>query len=465
MKLTLKQPFSLRPWIALLLCVVFFSCKKPDLTSESLTSGAGSLVKSQRPAPKTGGESADVVYQWYKFLTTLQQPVSPQPVVFTQNRAFAYIGIGLFESVQPGIIGGSSFGPKLYEMPAMPKPDNSKAYLWSASANAAMASLSKLLLASLSAADRAAIDVKEAAIYNQLMLTTPEDVLQRSQAFGRAIAAAVYDWSTTDNFVITSGTYTPLNAPWAWVPTPPALAPAVGDALQYSRPLLRYSLNATAPPIPIPYSEDPNSDFYKAALEVYNLGGVTTGTAANKATANWWADAGGAGTGLPAPYHILSIVTSVLESQNAGLWKAAEVYAKTGIGIKDGPIITFRAKYQYNLLRPITYIRRHIDPTWLSHLPNPPYPDYTSGLVSNYGPVIQVLIQEFGDIPVTDNSYGWRGVPARYFSSLSALLAEAAVSRVYGGIHYRFTQDVSVAMGIQLGNEIDKIRVVGPEYQ
>ncbi len=461
MKLSIKHYFSLRPLIALLVFVMLYSCKKTDLSTESLTPGAASL----RSSPKPSAESADVAYQWYKFMTTLQQPVTPQPVVFVQNRAFAYIGIGLFESVQPGIKGGSSFAPKLYEMPAMPKPDNSKVYLWSASANAAMGSLVKMFLASLSLADRAAIDAKEAAIYNQLMLTTPADVMQRSQAFGRSIAAAIYEWSTTDNFVITTGTYTPLNAPWAWVPTPPALAPAVGDGLQNSRPLLRYSLNATAPPIPVPYSEDPNSDFYKATKEVYDIGGTTTATAANKATANWWADAGGAGTGVPAPYHILSIVTKVLESQDAGLWKAAEVYAKTGIGIKDGPIITFRAKYQYNLLRPITYIRRHIDATWLSHLPNPPYPDYTSGLVSNYGPVIQVLITEFGDIPVTDDTYAWRGLPARHFSSLSQLLTEAALSRVYAGIHYRFTQEVSIVMGIALGNEIAKIRVVGPEYQ
>ncbi len=462
MKRFMMQSFYVKLLLVLILPVVLDSCKKMD--PDPATPDALASAKPGTASQKLPQESGDVAYQWYKFMTALQMPVAPQPVVFVQNRAFAYIGIGLFESVQPGMRGGSSFASKLYEMPAMPKPDNTKEYLWSASANAAMSSLVKSLLASLSAADRAAVDVKEAAIYNQLRLTTSEAVMQRSQAFGRSIAAAIYQWSTTDNFVVTSGTYTPLNEPWSWVPTPPAFAPAVGDALQHSRPLLRYSLDATAPAIPVPYSEDPASDFYKAAWEVYDLGGTTTATAADKATANWWADAGGAGTGVPAPYHILAIVTKVLESHNAGLWKAAEVYAKTGIGIKDGPIVTFRAKYQYNLLRPITYIREHIDPTWLSHLPNPPYPDYTSGLVSNYGPVIQVLIREFGDIPVTDDTYAWRGLPARHFSSFSQMLSEAAMSRVYAGIHYRFTQDVSIGMGIQLGNEIARIRVVGPEY-
>lgn len=151
-------------------------------------------------------------------------------------------------------------------------------------------------------------------------------------------------------------------------------------------------------------------------------------------------------------------------SLDAGLWKAVEVYAKTGISLKDGPIRTFRAKYQYNLLRPITYIRRNIDANWLSHLPNPPYPEYSSGLVGLCGPVVQVLINEFGDIPVTDDAYAWRGTPARHYNSLIVLRKEAADSRIYAGIHYWFTQDISIIMGIEVGNEIAKIRVVGPEY-
>jgi hypothetical protein len=350
-------------------------------------------------------------------------------------------------------------------MPAMPKPDHSKEYLWRASANAALASLFKLFLTNLSPADKASIDANESAIYDELSLTTSEDVMKRSEAFGRAIASAIYDWSTTDNFIVTSGTYVPLSEPWAWAPTPPAFAPAIADYLQYSRPFLRYSQTATAPPIPVPYSEDPSSEFYQAAQEVYNLGGSTTATAANKATANWWADAGGVGVGLPAPYHFLSIITGVLESQQAGLWKAAEVYAKTGIAMKDGPISTFRAKYQYNLLRPITYIRRLNDASWSSHLGNPAYPEYPSGLVSLLGPTVQVLINEFGDIPVTDNAYGWRGDPPRQYSSLSELRLEGAISRVYAGIHYRFTQLISIDMSIELGNEIHKVRVVGPQYQ
>jgi len=463
MKLLIRHRFILKLLIVLPLFVMMDSCKKTDRISESLD--GKSLSKTQNSSPKLNGESADVVYQWYHFMTVLQRPVNPQPNPIVAMRRFAYIGIGLFESVQPGIKGGSSFGPKLYQMPAMPKPDNSKEYLWTASANAALSSLFKMFAPNLLPADMTAIDANEAAIRNQLSATTSEEVLQRSEAFGRSIATAIFNWSATDNFSIASTTYTPVNEPWAWVPTPTAFAAPIAADLQYSRPLLKYSLTATAPPIPVPYSEDPNSAFYAAAKEVQEIGGALTATAANKATANWWADVGGVGVGLPAPYHLVSIITSVLQSQDAGLWKAAEVYAKTGIAMKDGAICTFRAKFQYNLLRPITYIRAHTDDVnWLSHLPNPPYPDYTSGLVGFFGPVTQVLINEFGDIPVTDDCYDWRGDAPRQFSSISQLRLEAALSRVYAGIHYRFTQMTSIDMGNDLANEIDKVTVVGPEY-
>ena len=408
-------------------------------------------------------ENADVVYAWYKFIATVQRPANPQPVVILNNRNFGYIGIGLYEAVRPGSKGAESLSSSLYQMPAMPQADTwNHSYLWSESANAALASMFKLFLAGLTNANKASIDSMEKANYNRFSVSTPDAVLVRSQAFGRVIAEAIYNWSTTDKFNLSSVGYVPPPVtPASWVPTPPAFA-TVGPFLKDSRPFLEYSLTAIAPP-PVPFSEDKSSQFYKANNQVYEIG--INLTAAQKATANWWADAGGTDVGVPAPYHILSIITWVQENQKAKLWQAAEVYAKTGIALKDGGIITFRSKYHYNLIRPITYIQRNIDAAWQPYLPTPPYPEYTSGLLGFYAPYIQVLINEYGDIPVTDNTYEWRGLPARKFSSLSKLLEEASISRVYGGIHYKFTQEISIKMGKELANEITDIRLVSPKYK
>lgn len=431
----------------MLLISLLFSCRKID----------------QPPHPQE--ESADVVYNWYKFIALIQRPANPQPVVILNMRNFGFIGVGLYEAVRPGNKGAESLFSSLYQMPAMPQADTwNQHYLWSESANAALASMFKLFLTGLSDANKASIDSMEMANYNRFKAYTPDDVLTRSQTFGRDIATAIYNWSTTDKFNLSSVGYVPPPVtPASWVLTPPAYAPPVGPFLGDSRPFLAYSLTALAPPLPFSFSENPSSPFYKAVKEVYDIGKNLT--ADQKATASWWADAGGPGVGIPAPYHVLSIITWALENHKAKLWEAAEVYAKTGIALKDGGINTFRSKYHYNLIRPITYIKRNIDTAWMSYLITPPYPEYTSGLVGFYAPYVQVLIKEYGDIPVTDNAYDWRGLPARNFKSLSALLDEAALSRIYGGLHYRFTQETSKKFGKELGNEIAAIRLVSPIHE
>ncbi|MDF7815926.1 vanadium-dependent haloperoxidase [Hymenobacter sp. YC55] len=407
------------------------------------------LFPAGTPSPP---ERATVVYDWYKLVARTQLRVSPQPVILLNNRNFGYIGVGLYEAVRPGLKGARSLSPQLYQMPAMPVPERNREYVWGASANAALASLFKQLLGGLSAADIARIDSLETAYTRRFQQSASAATVARSQAYGRAVAQAIYLWSTTDNFSLGSQGYVLPVFPGSWVPTPPAFAAPQGPYLKNSRPFLASSLTATAPPLPLAYAEDPASAFYQQAHTVYAVGKALTPE--QQAIATWWADAGGAGVGVPAPYHTLSIITGLLEGKRAQLAEAAEVYAKTGIAMKDGPIVTFRAKYEYNLLRPVTYIQRHIDPAWQAYLPTPPYPEYPSGLVGIAAPVMQVLIRECGDLPVTDNAYAWRGVAPRTYASISVMLEEAAYSRVYAGLHYPFTQVVSVAMGKELGNKI-----------
>jgi hypothetical protein len=174
----------------------------------------------------------------------------------------------------------------------------------------------------------------------------------------------------------------------------------------------------------------------------------------------WFADAGGPGVGLAAAAHILSIVTDVLEKKNAKLGQAAQIYAKTSIAFKDAPVIIWRGKFGFNLLRPVTYINRVIDPTWTTFIPTPAYPDYPSGLVSLYSSSLQVLKREYGDIPITDIAYVWRGSGTREYASITELVKEAGFSRVLGGIHYQFTQDITIKVAKDLGNQIADINLV-----
>src|SRR5215211_1869195 len=110
MKRLIKHSFSLTLLTVLLLFTVLYSCKKADVVREPSTSDEASLSKAQKSSSKQSEESADVVYQWYNYISALQRPGSQTNPIIAM-RYFAYIGIGLFESVQPGIKGGWSFGP------------------------------------------------------------------------------------------------------------------------------------------------------------------------------------------------------------------------------------------------------------------------------------------------------------------------------------------------------------------
>jgi hypothetical protein len=412
------------------------------------------------PFPQIAGEeSADVVFDWYKLISRIQRNTAPPPVVLQNFRNFGFIGVGLYESVQPGIRGAVSLSEKLYQMPGMPQPDKDKNYLWGASANAALPSMMKQLLVGLTDADKASIDSLENAYNERFTKHVPDAVIKRSAEFGKVIANAIYQWSTSDNFNLSSVGYVLPVCPSCWVLVPPAPAP-VGPFLGNSRPFLASSVTATAPPLPFPYSEDPSSEFYKAAKEVYDIGKALTPE--QKLIPPWFADAGGPGVGLAAAAHILSIVTWVLEGKKAKLGQAAQIYAKTSIAFKDAPVIVWRSKFDvnFNLLRPVTYINRFIDPTWTTFLPTPPYPDYLSGLVSLYSSSLQVLKREYGDIPITDNAYVWRGSGTREYASITELVNEAGFSRVLAGIHYQFTQDITIKVAKDLGNEIADINLV-----
>ncbi len=410
------------------------------------------------PFPPTAKEeSADVVYDWYKLIARIQLRSNPQPPPLKNFRDYSFIGVGLYESVQPGIKGAVSLSSKLYQMPAMPEADKTKHYLWSASANAVLPSLFKQLVTGLTDADKASIDSLEKAYNERFKLHIPEGVISRSQAFGRSIADAIYKWSTTDNFNLSSVGYVLPACASCWVLVPPAPAP-VGPFLKDSRPFLKYSLTAAIPPLPFPYSEDKTSEFYKEAKNVYDIGkGLTP---EQKLIPPWWADLGGPGVGVAGGAHILSIITWILEKKKATLGQAVQIYAKSSIAFKDAEVIIWRGKYHFNLLRPVTYINRLIDPTWTSFIGNPAYPDYPSGLVAFYASSLQVLKREYGDIPITDITYVWRGSGTREYASITELVNEAGFSRVLGGIHYQFTQDITTKLMKKLGNEIADINLV-----
>ncbi len=172
----------------------------------------------------------------------------------------------------------------------------------------------------------------------------------------------------------------------------------------------------------------------------------------------WSDDPGDPGT---PPGHSISIATQVLQMEKASLALAAETYCKVGIAVSDAFVSCWRCKYHFNLLRPITYIRENIDVSWSTVLSTPPFPEYTSGHSVQSGATAQVLSDLFGyNYHFTDRTHEHRtdidGSP-RSYDSFFDMADEAAISRLYGGIHYRDAIEIGVEQGIKIGQAVRDI--------
>jgi hypothetical protein len=164
-----------------------------------------------------------------------------------------------------------------------------------------------------------------------------------------------------------------------------------------------------------------------------------------KAMATFWRDV----PGVTSPGHWLSIVRQAARQTKASLEKAAVAYAATGCSANDALITCWKAKYKYNLVRPITYIRNvMLISSWLSHLTTPAHPEYPSAhavLSIAAGDAMQRVFGNVGSF--TDHTYDYLGFAPRTYPSFIAIGEEAGNSRLYAGIHYQPSIDVGFAQG------------------
>jgi hypothetical protein len=135
--------------------------------------------------------------------------------------------------------------------------------------------------------------------------------------------------------------------------------------------------------------------------------------------------------------HWIHITTQVIQAENLGILQSAEVLAKVGITLADAFISCWDEKYNSSLIRPETYINRYIDPEWKPVLQTPAFPEHTSGHSVASSSAAVMLTHLFGDnYAFADSTEVPFGLPTRNFNSFIEASEEAAISRLYGGIHY-----------------------------
>ena len=151
--------------------------------------------------------------------------------------------------------------------------------------------------------------------------------------------------------------------------------------------------------------------------------------------------------------HWIGICKIACEKSNADYAKTVFAYTMTSAAIFDGFISCWEEKYSSNLIRPETLINKTMDENWFPVLQTPPFPEYPSGHSVVSGAASVVLTKLFGDnFAFDDTTELAYGLPVRSFKSFNEAAEEAAISRMYGGIHYRAAIENGLEQGRNVGN-------------
>ncbi|MBL8861734.1 MAG: vanadium-dependent haloperoxidase, partial [Planctomycetes bacterium] len=419
------------------------SAAAASLCALSACSGDGSSSSPAPTSPATSTFSSTVAVEWHETLYTRIRQTGVNPP--RAARVFAYTGVALYESVVHGMPGSQSLEGQLNGLVAndLPNPVAGQVYNWAIVANRALNVVSNGLVPS----STTEFDAQEASLLATLSTGVATAVVDRSVDYGDELGNAILAWAATDGTATQAACQTNWVAPvppneGGWTPVSGSaqpLLPCWGDM----RTFVVTDGEECEPVGPPAFSTATSSPWFAQALLVYN----TTGDAGASLTADqadiglYWADGAGA-TGTP-PGHWVAITCQIAADEALTLDVAAEAFARVGMAVADAFITCWKEKYTSYLMRPATYIRSEIDAGWDPLIGTPNFPTYTSGHSTQSGAAAAVLTHMFGAYAFTDTCHSrlnpTAGLPAdRTFANFYEAASEAAVSRLYGGIHYVF---------------------------
>jgi hypothetical protein len=413
------------------------------LTGKGFSAQSGSLAFA---APATPDDlPADVAWRWFELLYDIVKAERVPPT--RASRVYGIAAVTLYEAL---VDGAASYRPLAGQLNGLVRVARPSAEVdWAAAANTALAGVVKSILPTMSAESRASVDALEAAM--NVNSGGNESERRAGIERGRSVLSTIVSWASHDLSALTAP-YVVSLAPDAWQPTPPAFAATPLDARWgANRPMVLGS-GKDIPAAGAPrFSTAPGSEFWASAAEVYSVG--LNLTAEQKLIADFWADNPGA-TGTP-PGHWVAVVSQLARKGTLSLIRAAEAYARAGIAVHEAFICCWQAKYETNLLRPVTYIQRYIEASWQPFALTPPFPTYTSGHSTQSGAAAQALTDMLGTVAFTDTTHVDHGTAGGLGTrSYSSLLQAAMMSRLYGGIHYQFDNFHGLEAGKLIGQAV-----------
>lgn len=385
--------------------------------------------------------AADMVLDWNEHALDAFRALSTSPPV--ASRALAIMHVAIFDAVNSV---DKTHKPYAVQVPApttISKP-------------AAVAAAAHQVLVSLFPARATVFD---ADLVTSLATIANGTAETNGVNLGTQVATQVLALRANDGSA-TVTPYTPGSDPGDWIPTPAANAPALLPGWGNVTPFTLINGAMFTPGVP---PELTSAEYAAALNEVKSLGDVnsTTRTAEQTDIARFWANGGGTST---PPGHLNVMASIVATAKNNSLAQNARLFAMLNVALADAAIQCWNVKFDTEFWRPITAIRAAdtdgnasttADAAWTPLLATPPFPSYTSGHSTFSGAAAAVLKSFFGTDNVTFTLPSENALVAdRTFTSFSGAAAESAVSRLYGGIHYRFDNADGLEAGTNIGQYV-----------
>ncbi|MDQ3536215.1 MAG: vanadium-dependent haloperoxidase [Bacteroidota bacterium] len=442
----MKRNYSLLTSILISFFLVFSGCKHESRFTTS-------------DEYKKLSKNPDLLHRSVKKLTDIMvYDIFSPPVA---SRVYAYPAIAAYEALIFEHPEQKSLAGQLNDLDAFPQPDPKAEYNFPLASIQAHITVGKALIFSEEKLSEFEEEIKNEFINAGI----PEEVYNRSLDFGNKIAQHGLDWASKDSYKESRGfeKYTVTSEPGTWTPTPPAYMAAIEPSWNRVRPFVLDSASQFKPAAPPAYDLSEDSEFYKDLIYVYETSNNLTQE--QKAIASFWdcnpfvmhltGHVMFATKKISPGGHWMGITSIATKKANADFVKTAEAYALVAISLSDGFISCWDEKFRSKLVRPESVINSHINSDWEPLLQTPPFPEYPSGHSVISSSAATVLTNLFGDnFEFLDTSEEEYGLPARSFESFYQASQEAAVSRLYGGIHYMPAITNGVDQGLRVGNHI-----------
>lgn len=411
--------------------------------------------------------AVEVIDEWYTQLLLLNRFTDGyRPPV--SARTFGYIGLAGWEAGLPAFDNALSLASQFPHL-TIPAYSNKAEYQLEVGLNSAYFILTNMFYPNANMILKS--ETKKLYDENLKLFHTYLDsaVISASEDYGKTIAYKIFTLSNEDsigrqaylyNF---DHNYQPPVSEGSWVPTGsdrmPALLPHWGQARTMIEQVRQVEIN-----LPIPYSENQNSEIFAQAWELYTLSKSLS--LEKKWIAEFWSDDFHGVTYCAASRWVSIALQAMRLKPSMPIESRLEALLKIGFVLNDAGVLTWDLKFRYNTARPETYIQRVIEPKWTPMHDSPPFPSYPSGHSVFGAATAVVLEQAFGDkFKMTDYSHEKRkeflGKP-RKFMSFREMANENAISRMYMGVHYRVDCEEGLRLGYQIGDQVLKLKLWKP---